>query len=254
MLHIRRFGEGSPLLALHGFTLTGAQFEPCAAALNREIIAPDLPGHGNSGSSSSDIGHTVTAIAEILDTFDEPVPILGYSQGARLALLVAATTDASIDALVLVSGTAGIQDSADRSRRAAADATTAEAIRSQGIEGFLERWTTTGLTSTDHLRDDQRATDMAVRSTNTADGLAAALVGYGQGQQPSVWDQLGGIETPTLLVTGSTDSKYTSLNDRMAQLLPHARHDVIAGAGHNPLAETPKPSYTAIRSFLDGLG
>ena len=45
MLHLRRFGAGEPLLALHGFSLTGGQFEDLAPLLDRRLIAPDLPGH-----------------------------------------------------------------------------------------------------------------------------------------------------------------------------------------------------------------
>ncbi len=78
MLAVRRFGSGPPVVALHGFTLTGAQFAPTAERLQRAVIAPDLPGHGASPPSS--LAETVDDVAGIIASVGEPAPLLGYSQ------------------------------------------------------------------------------------------------------------------------------------------------------------------------------
>lgn len=249
MLPAHHFGEGPPLVALHGFTLTGAQFASAAPLLAREIVAPDLPGHGEASNEPTDIDSVVEAVDAIRLSLGASAPVLGYSQGARVALLSAVGLTPA--ALVLVSGNAGIEDFRKRSARSQADAATADRIRTLGAPQFLNEWTTTGLTDTTHLSDQARDDDAAIRLSNTAEGLASAIEGYGQGSQPSVWDNLPAVACPVLLISGTEDRKYGDIAQRMATLIPMATHLEIAESGHNPLADQPDRTYAAIRSFLD---
>lgn len=168
-----------------------------------------------------------------------------------MALLVALADPASINSLVLVSATAGIQGTKERTLRRTRDAKTAADLRSSGIETFVDDWTSRPLTSTAGLGPEVRSTDRALRLSNTAEGLARALEGYGQGAQPDVWEELHRLSTPTLLITGERDATYSDIAHRMASEIPVAEVVVVPDASHNPLRDAPTPTYGAISRFLD---
>lgn len=251
MIGIRRFGNGPPIVALHGFTFTGEQFASAGVHLGRTIIAPDLPGHGRSAGASTRLADVIDFVASTVESVGQPVPLLGYSQGARLALLTALDRSGGISALMLVSANAGIQDTSERSTRARSDAEIAFRLSATTIDEFLDVWTSSGITSTEHLSVEDRDADRAIRQQNSSQGLADALVGYGQGAQPSVWHTLKDLTMPVLIMSGSRDEKYSDIADSMARTIPDVERVTIDRAGHNPLLDTPDQAYGAISGFLD---
>lgn len=254
MLAVRAIGEGPPVVALHGFTHTSAQFDRLGATCGHTLVAIDLPGHGSSRDAATDHATVVESLARtITDHCEVPVPVLGYSQGARVALAMALDHPGVVSSLVLVSGTAGIADATERRERAEADHALAERIRSEGLDTFLETWTSTGITSTLHRSPDERSEDLGRRSANTPDGLVRALLGYGQGTMPSSWHRLGELAIPTLLITGELDTRYTHIAHTMAAALPNARVEVVAGARHDPIGDDPAAVAAVLSAFLDGL-
>lgn len=247
MLAVHGYGSGERLVALHGFTYTGGQFAALAERIGRAIEAPDLPGHGRSAEVPTDFAFTIGAIARVIGS---PAPLLGYSQGARLALAVALDRPDLVRGLVLISGTPGIRDAEARRTRVAIDAALAASIREMGIDAFLHAWTSRGITDTTHLPVDERDADLRVRSHASAHGLAAALEGFGQGMQPSLWDRLGQVTVPTLIVTGEEDTTYTAIGDEMRVTLPDAERCVIPDAGHNPMLDALDATAAAVSGFL----
>lgn len=225
--------------ALHGFTLTGAQFEPLGDdAL--QIHAADLPGHGETRVRPIDVPTTVGATARWLASFGHPVPLVGYSQGGRMALLTALDHPELVERLVLISASPGIPGDAAREERRAHDQALADHIEAVGTNVFLDEWLNGPIAGTGHLDDETRQRDRAVRSVNTPSGLAAALRGLGQGAQPYVGDRLGELEMPVLTVSGSADTAYTQLAREMAEVAPHGTHVSIDGAGHNVILDAPQ--------------
>lgn len=255
MLAFRRSGAGPIVVALHGFTHTGAQFDSLAPDIGRTVIAPDLPGHGRSAHAPSSLSSVVAQVAEtIVAVHTEAVPIVGYSQGGRVALLLANARPDLVSGLALISSTAGIADTAEREARAQADRNLASHIAAVGVDQFLDEWTRSGITSTTHLGPDARRADLDIRRENTAAGLAAAVEGYGQGTQPSLWDSLASIAVPVVLIAGSEDPGYTERAEAMAERLPDAYVEVLDGARHNPLLDTPELVSAAVSGFLKRLG
>ncbi len=100
-LHVRTWGEGRPVLLVHGFR-TDAQaqwFDTGVAerlvAAGHRIIAPDLRGHGESGLGDRadrwPPGLLADDLAEIVSAFDlTSFDLVGYSLGAQIALRAAA--------------------------------------------------------------------------------------------------------------------------------------------------------------------
>jgi 2-succinyl-6-hydroxy-2,4-cyclohexadiene-1-carboxylate synthase len=251
MLAVRRFASGPPVVALHGFTFTGEQFATTGVGIRRTVIAPDLPGHGGSRDASTSIHDVVAAVAELIDSIGVAVPLVGYSQGGRIALLNAVSYPNLISTLVLVSATAGIEDVAQRRARADADVQMAAALRATALEDFLDSWTSSGITSTSHLTTAESRADRHMRRDNTPSGLADAVVGYGQGAQPSVWDSLSALSMPVLIVSGIQDQKYCDIGRRMARQIPQAESVVIEASGHNPFLDAPESVHREISNFLD---
>jgi 2-succinyl-6-hydroxy-2,4-cyclohexadiene-1-carboxylate synthase len=255
-LWVRRFaGESPPLVALHGFTQTGAVYAELAGLLGKEVLAPDLPGHGRSSEVPVSFASAVNGVAEVLASLAGPLPLVGYSQGGRMALGVALERPELVSNLVLVSASAGIEDEVEREERNRADATLAEELREGGLSSFLDRWL--GQTMFERLqrRDaDWRAADLKARFENTADGLAAALVGMGQGSQPYFGRRLGELAMPVLLLAGRLDEKYVSIATAMSLALPYGTLHIIPDAGHPLIAEKPRVVANLMRGFLTGSG
>jgi len=244
------YGTGRLLGALHGFTLTGAQFEPLADA-GLEIHAPDLPGHGASVVDPVDSATTVDALGKWLASFHEPIPLLGYSQGGRMALLAALEFPALVDRLILVSASPGIRNDKQRAERRTRDEALARHIEAVGIDVFLDEWLTGPIAGTAHLDEAVRRRDRLVRRDNTAAGLAAALRGIGQGSQPYVGDRVGTLAMPLLTLSGRNDTRYDRLARAMASAATDGIHRSISNAGHNVLLEAPEEVAGVVLEFLD---
>jgi 2-succinyl-6-hydroxy-2,4-cyclohexadiene-1-carboxylate synthase len=244
------FGTGRPIAALHGFTLTGAQFEPLSHA-GMEIHAPDLPGHGATVVDPVDPATTIGVLGEWLASFDEPIPLLGYSQGGRMALLAALEYPKIADRLILISASPGIRDEGQRAERRAGDEALAQHIEAVGIDVFLDEWLTGPITGTAHLDEVVRRRDRLVRMENTARGLASALRGIGQGSQPYVGSRLGDLAMPLLTVSGRADDRYGRLAGEMASASPNGIHRSIEHTGHNVVLEAPDELANVVFAFLD---
>lgn len=236
------------MAALHGFSLTGEQFAPME---NRsvQLHAPDLPGHGDTTIDPVDVPTTVSALGDWLQSFDTPIPLLGYSQGGRVALLVALEYPDVVDRLVLVSTSSGISSDADRELRRARDGILADRVESIGLDAFLSEWLGGSITGTSHLSEDVRRADRTVRKENTPAGLASALRGFGQGSQPFVGNRLGELEMPVLTVSGQRDEKYEQLSAEIAASAPDGLHLSIPEAGHNVVLDAPEELVAVIANF-----
>ena len=59
-----------------------------------------------------------------------------------------------------------------------------------------------------------------------------ALRQLGAGAMPNLWDRLGEVRVPTLLIAGEADTRYVEVMTEMASLIPKAKLVVIRQAGH----------------------
>jgi len=203
----------------------------------------DLPGHGGSDHVRLDFADTSTAVGEAAGR----AVYIGYSLGGRLALRLALEQPSLIKALVLVGASPGIADARDRSARLAADEALAGDIESCGTRAFLNTWLAqpmfNGLTPT--------PIDMAGRLGNTPTGLAWALRSLGPGAQDPLWEYLGDLAMPVLLVAGGQDSKAILTCERMAGSIGgNAQVAVMPGTSHAPHLQQAKPFCQMVWRFL----
>ena len=189
-------------------------------------------------------------IGRWLASFEEPVPLIGYSQGGRMALLTALDRPDLVERLIVISASPGIAGDVARADRGARDQALADHIETVGSEAFLDEWLDGPITGTSHLDAEARRQDRAVRAVNTASGLAAALRGLGQGVQPYVGDRLHELEMPLLTVSGGADTTYNGLAREMADAAPHGNHVSIGGAGHNVALDAPEALISTLADFI----
>lgn len=239
-------GGAPPLVCLHGFTLHGGMFAELAASLDRSIAAPDLPGHGKTSVDPVDLGVTLDALAGLLASGPAPAAVLGYSQGGRIALHLAMHRPDLVPALVLVSTGLGPSGPEQWERRRR-DGALADEIERDGIEAFLDRWLADPIIGTTRLAADAAAADRLLREENTPEGLAAALRGLGQGVVPSVDPAL--VPSPSLWIAGGADQHYSAIA-RRAAAEAGGRAEIVAGAGHNVVAERPRTVAGLVTRFL----
>ena len=228
-----RSGQGPRLVLVHGFTQTRRSWDGIRADLDadHETVAVDAPGHGDSDLVRVDLADGAAALGRTAGR----ATYIGYSMGGRLALHLAVAAPDLVERLVLVSTTAGLDDPVDRTARRAADEALADQIEALGVPAFVEWWIGQPLFAS--LRRDRAGVDE--RLANTAAGLASSLRLAGTGTQVPMWDRLGDLAMPVLLVAGALDAKFVAAAERMAALLPAAELAVVPGAGHTVHLERP---------------
>ncbi|HEY2566032.1 MAG TPA: alpha/beta fold hydrolase [Acidimicrobiales bacterium] len=255
-LHAETVGAGPRLVLAHGFTQTGATWGPMAGDLARDhlLISVDLPGHGGSSAVQADL----TTGAQLLSDVGGSGAYLGYSLGARFCLHAALSRPDRIHSLILISGTAGIEDDRLRRDRVAADEALASELDppfgagpgrdgQERLDAFLHRWLARPL----FAGIPPAVAGLAERRSNTTAGLASSLRLAGTGTQQPLWNRLPLLEMPVLIITGEGDPKFTVLGRRMSEAIgDNATHAVVPGVGHTAHLEDPDGVTAVIRAHL----
>jgi 2-succinyl-6-hydroxy-2,4-cyclohexadiene-1-carboxylate synthase len=244
-LHAERRGAGPPLVLVHGFTQTGRCWGPEADALavDHEVVLVDAPGHGGSADV---IAGLRTGGRLIADQGGEAT-YLGYSMGARFCLHIALTNPELVRGLVLLGGTAGIEDPVEREQRRQQDLGTADRLQRDGLERFLDDWLAqplfAGLPPERAFRSE--------RLQNTVDGLCSSLEQAGTGSQDPSWHKLHRLTMPVLVLAGSEDGKFAALAERMAREIGgNAELALVEGAGHAAHLEQPDRFLAIVQPWL----
>jgi 2-succinyl-6-hydroxy-2,4-cyclohexadiene-1-carboxylate synthase len=237
--------EPETLILLHGFAGTGRMWDPVIGHLDGEryrALAPDIRGHG-SAHTRRPISFDACA-QDVIDLAAEPVTLVGYSMGGRIALHAALAAPQRFTRLVLIATTAGIGDAATRAARAAADEQLARFMETHDIHAFADRW------SAQPLFADTPPEAAAFWRANILDNhpsaLAAAMRGLSAGRMLELWDRLGELTMPATVVVGASDARFRAFGERLVAGLPDARLVVIPGVGHGVPRDAPVLTAEAI--------
>ncbi|MBV8217016.1 MAG: alpha/beta fold hydrolase [Solirubrobacterales bacterium] len=235
------------VVLLHGFTHTGASWDPVVAALaeSYRALAPDIRGHGSA--SAREPVSLDGVLGDLAELAPDRFTLVGYSMGGRIALHAAAAPAlrARIDRVVLIGASPGLADPAERAARRAADDRLADEVEQMTIEEFARRWAQTPV-----LAGQPPAVAAAVdvdRRRSQPAGLARALRGLGTGALPSLWGRLGELGVPATLIVGERDEKFRAIADEMRAALPEAEVTAVADAGHAVHLEAPERVAELIR-------
>ena len=108
----RRDGEGPPILLVHGITNDSLSWDPVLQRLapDHDVIAPDLPGHGDSARQRGDhsLGAHACMLRDLVQALGvDSVTLVGHSLGGGVAMQFAYQFPEMTERLVLV-GSGGL--------------------------------------------------------------------------------------------------------------------------------------------------
>jgi pimeloyl-ACP methyl ester carboxylesterase len=250
-------GAGPVVVLLHGFPLSKDMWrhQLDALAAGHRVIAPDLPGHGDSPAPDGayEMDAMADAVVSLLDRLKitEPVVLGGLSMGGYVVLALVLRHPERVRGLLLID------------TRAAADTPEAARLREQTARGVLQSKDTTAMIETMVPRLFGKTTlekhpgkigpMLAVMERTTPQGVAGAL--RGMAVRPDRRGALGAIAVPTLVLVGEDDVISPPSEAReIAASIPGARLEVIPAAGHLAPYENPSATNAAILGFLESLG
>lgn len=246
------------IMLLHGFTGSHSTWANLCDSLEDShfVIMPDLPGHGMSGTSSNlehvNIGSTSDNLQRVLNHLGvRKTALLGYSMGGRVALSLALEHQDKVTSLILESASPGIRDWRERRIRKKEDDALAMDIEKRGLEWFVNRWESMPLFATQKKLDPSIVKRIREeRFSNSANGLSMSLRAVGTGAMESLWERLGSLRTPVLLIVGELDGKFLAAGKAMQKLLPNCRLEEVKGAGHCTHVEKPDAFERIVEEFL----
>jgi 2-succinyl-6-hydroxy-2,4-cyclohexadiene-1-carboxylate synthase len=234
------------LVLLHGFAGGSWTFDNVIETIGRcrTVTAPTLTYHGPAGGDplpEVDFRGEIQRLAsDLVDGGAEPVDLVGYSMGGRLALGLAITHPELVKSLVLLSSRRGLDGPEEREQRRQADARWADLIEQDGLDAFFKRWWCQPIfRSLSRLSPERLEHELAQRRQHKPAGLAAALRRWGLGSQPSYAAEIRSLRVPVTLVAGELDEKFVGLSREMAAELLKVRSLVVEGAGHHLPLEAP---------------
>lgn len=223
---------------------------------SRRIVAPDLLGHGGSEAPVDPTAHALerqaAGIRDLLMLLDAaPADVVGYSMGARLAMVLALGHPETVRRLILESPSAGITDASERAARREADEARARRLEDDGIEAFVDGWEAEPLfASQASLPASVRAEIRADRLRHDPRALAASLRGAGQGAMRPLANELPGLDRPVLVIAGALDEAGSARAVSVSEAIPGARLELVEGSGHNVHTEAPEAFERLVSSFL----
>lgn len=244
-------GTGKPLVCFHGFSESESTWDGIEIPGYR-LIRIDSIGHGRSARPMELTPYTLSQMLSdlhrvIYAVAGERYALMGYSMGARLALLYALEYPEEVTHLVLESGSVGIEDETERQERYAADRVLANRIREHDVQWFSETWAKLAIFQTQQsLPTKVQQQIQRRRLLNSPHALAFTLEGSGQGSMPYVGHRLLELTMPVCYISGELDLKYTAIG---AQYFGDI-HRIVSKVGHNVHVEAPEAYRQILKQFF----
>lgn len=234
----------------HGFLMSQDLFAPQIAALKDQYRCIAYDHRGQAGSSVPQDGYDIDTVAEDARKLIEalnlgPVHFVGLSMGGFVGMRLALNAPHLLKSLVLM------DTSADEEPHKLKYRALGLIAKVMGL-GAVASKTMNILFGQTFMTDPARAADRATWKAHITShdrvGIVKALRGVTD--RSSVYDRLGQIETPTLVLTGEEDvATVPDKGRRIAEAIPGARFDLIPQAGHSAPVENARAVTDAIAAF-----
>jgi 3-oxoadipate enol-lactonase len=257
-LYYEEHGSGPQTVVFaHGLLWSGRMFEAQVRALKGRYrcITFDFPGQGQSEVSRDgyDMDSLAAAAATLVKQLNAaPCHFAGLSMGGFVAMRIGIHYPELVRSLILM--------------ETSADPEPPENIPKYKLLSFISRWLSMRLVAgrtmqimfsqtflNDPVRQRQRDEWRGYMLANNQTGIARALRGVMERQ--GVYEKLGQIKAPTLVIVGEEDvATVPTKAERIASAIPGAKLVRIPRAGHTSTVEEPEAVNRAIEQFLAGLG
>lgn len=257
-------GAGEPVVLLHGLGATNASMLPTLVdlATDHRVIAPDLPGFGDSEKPvrTYDPAFYARWLGAFLDEIGVARAILvGNSMGGRIAIEAGLQTPDRVEALALFAPSLAFKKFREATplvRLLAAELGAMPLVLPRPIVLTALRMM---FARPERLRDAwyDAAADEFLRVFATPRGRMAFLSAARQiyleeaHGEAGFWDRLGALMPPALFLWGDHDQLVPWRFSRHVEaVLPHARSVVLPDCGHVPQFEHREATHRLVRTFL----
>ncbi len=257
------WGDDDPdLVLLHGGAQNAHTWDTVALALDRPLVAIDLPGHGHSdhrpdGPFSPRENASDVAVA-IRDLAPEARMVVGMSLGGLTTIALTAHDPALARKVVLVDVTPGV----DRDKAAPIAQFIAGPESFESFDEILARTIEFNPTRSEQSlrrgvlhnaveRDDGRWVWRYQRPT-VSEGAPVDELEI-PADFATLWDDVGSITVPLMLVRGDAAGSVVDDADvaELRRRQPDARVEVVEGAGHSIQGDRPVELATLLAEFAD---
>lgn len=238
-LHVEVWGDGTPVVLVHGSLATGADEWSAQRPLAEEgfqLIVPDRRGNGSSPGSVEDFLVDADDVAELMSS---GAHVVGHSYGALSAMIAAARRPEATSSLTLLEGPVVALAQDDPAWRALDD----DVRRLWGSDLPDREWVVRFLEAV--------GSDPAELPEDLLDA-AADLVPVFRGGRPFFeaeppLAELAAASFPKLVVSGGHHAGFEAMSDELADRIG-AQRAVVAGAGHE-IQFTGAPLNDALRAL-----
>ena len=256
------FGEGPPVLLLHGLGATKVSWMPLLEPLGERyrVIVPDLPGHGDSDKPKADYSahYYADVVRKLMDVLGTgPAAMLGNSLGGRIALEMAVRYPKRVRALALLGAAVpGLR------WRYLMGFTRVAPTEIAGLPfPMRQRWMQLSIRRL-FARPErfppnayQAGADEFMRVYREGRARVAfwgSLQHVVLERPEEFWPRLRRVHAPTLILHGDRDKLVPiRFGNRLAEALPTAEYRVLADVGHVPQFEAPQTTREVVLRFLE---
>ncbi len=248
------------ILFLHGFMGNIDEFDEAIKLLSNEFsyLTLDLPGHGKTQVLDHDEYYTMANTAEALIALLDKLKIsqcflVGYSMGGRLALYLTRYFPERFIKVILESASPGLATDTERVVRIKNDSQIANklsrSVDKKDFATFLDNWYKQSIFG--NIKNHPQYKSMLEnRLQNDPLELVKSLHFMGTGSQSSLWEEIGKIKIPLLLLVGEYDEKFIAVNQKMVDKCEMMQLKVIDDVGHNIHFENTLAFVKNVKEFL----
>ncbi len=251
-----RWGTAPPeVVLLHGGAQNAHTWDTVALALNRPLVAVDLPGHGHSDGSPSGstnpAGHARDVAVAIAALAPSARLVVGMSLGGLTSILLAASHPELVPQLALVDITPGVNK--DKAAHITAFVNGPKSFPS--FDELLERTMAHNPTRSEAslrrgiLHNAVQLDDgsWVWRYARHRDIPLTQPIEYGD-----LWEVLGQLRCPVTLIRGMAQGTVVDADDveRFSEVLPSATVIEVEGAGHSIQGDRPVELARILASLL----
>jgi pimeloyl-ACP methyl ester carboxylesterase len=225
-LYYETFGNGRPVLVLHGGTgsLEDMRYQITALAAERFVVAPDSRGHGRSSDADVPLSYELMA-DDMLKLLDQltigRVDIVGWSDGGIIGLDLAIHHPERVRRLVAIGA-------------------------NYDVNGLTHPPVLTSRPPRPSWLYSHYAPDPGHWPV-----LYQKVITMWQTQPHYSMSELSRIKAPTLIVAGEFDEIKREHTDRLAKVIPGAQEFIVMGATHFAVMQNRTINAQILR-FLDG--
>jgi pimeloyl-ACP methyl ester carboxylesterase len=257
------WGTDDPeIVLIHGGAQNAHTWDTVAIALERPLLAPDLPNHGHSDHRADGPFDARQNAADLATVVRQLAPdaamVVGMSLGGLTAIALTRAAPDLVRKLVLVDVTPGV----DRDRTAPI---AQFVLGPESFESFDEILART-------IEHNPTRSESSLRRGvlhNAMQREDGRWVWRHQRVRPpepdavdrwevpvdfaSLWEDVSAIRVPTLLLRGSTAGSVVTDEqvEELRRRQPGVRVETVEGAGHSLQGDTPLELAALLRTFLD---